>query len=1081
MVIWDYFILSAICIFYSLAQGTNDEEMVDIAAMDTNNTELIKGMPETLRFTLNTMTNRTPIVLNLKRKTSVKENSFVFVVRRDKNGKMVLVKENIPVKRNVGLYQDKKTGAAFTVQCEGLEDGRCNPVLFGSIHIDNVEYDLSEISSADMSAPTTTSPVVRRKRRANKKEDKHKEKQEKKQAKKQSKKERKEQKWNEKQEKKEQKWNEKQEKKAKKKQQKMKRRVYKLTKRRNNKWFEDDLKIFDNTVSNNIIIKKETSRPLGRAMPLRMTENILDISKEKLPVLGRTVVSSSRSRVNVAADDTYNVELLLVIDHSIYMREYNAINDPSVFNKDMEAKSRIRQYFGHTVNGMNLRYDNIETNKFHINVAVSGYIIADKPDIAVWTAKRTAGNPRDLVDSDDALDLLRSWRMEVSQLPEHDHLMLFTAYDLYRYRTTDNKVTGLASFKAMCSASSVSIVEDNGVHGSISTGTHELAHSLGARHDGSGTNICSSSSQYIMAGTGGVTGNGNELNPWKFSPCSIDELYSFLSGLGPGSCLSDEALIYDMDEFNEVTRNEIGQIYDANEQCRQRAGKNSFYGWGGGLGEFTDICTSMACKSETSKNSYLIYTAARGTSCGNQKWCLNGLCSSDRDAPEKDEKCVHGDSQKLFDGQTCPQLISDDPSKCYEKYYREFCCQTCKNIAKPTPGCEFGDKNSFCSTTSKRPHLCYSQRNSEICCDSCQALNTGYQGCEYGDKVHEVVGGTCYKWRCSGNPDYQKSCCQTCGIIPDTPIVPRTTQKPKIVPATTKQTIQPTRPPTPPVQTRPPPPPVQTRPPIKTKPPPPPSRIPTPSGELCVRADGVFRSMTCSVVAKWISDICQVSVLQDACCEPCATRTIANDCQDTDTCSNVKPINCYDNFVRDKCCATCKSFETGDQGCMYGDKSSSCTRYVFLWPDYICSRHPDKCCSSCKNRSQRRATLTILSRRMENNIANVLETPPTKTPFVTSVDINNNIDTSVASIDQPTRGDQIPIKKEKKKKDKGKKQKKGKKKHEKKHKKRKDKKEKESDNFKDKHHKKKGKGKGKGRYRKHWHRKGGKWRRHYHG
>jgi hypothetical protein len=35
---------------------------------------------------------------------------------------------------------------------------------------------------------------------------------------------------------------------------------------------------------------------------------------------------------------------------------------------------------------------------------------------------------------------------------------------------------GLASYKAMCSASSVSVVEDNGVYGSISTGTHELAH-----------------------------------------------------------------------------------------------------------------------------------------------------------------------------------------------------------------------------------------------------------------------------------------------------------------------------------------------------------------------------------------------------------------------------------------------------------------------------------------------------------------------------------------------------------------------------------------------------------------------------
>ncbi|XP_052065348.1 uncharacterized protein LOC127705137 [Mytilus californianus] len=1040
MVFWDYFILSSICIFYSLAQGTNNEEMVDIAAMDTNNTELIKGMPETLRFTLNTMTNRTPIVLNLKRKKSVKENSFVFVVRRDKNGKMVLVKENIPVKRNVGLYQDKKTGAAFTVQCEGLEHGRCNPVLFGSIHIDNVEYDLSEISTADMSSTTTASPVARRKRRAKKQKDKHKKKQDKK-------------------EKKERKWNEKQKKKEEKKQRKMKRRIYKLTKKNKNNWFDDDLKIFDNHVTNNII-RKETSQPLGRAMPLRMTENIVDISKEKLPVLGRTVVSSSRSRVNVAADDTYNVELLLVIDHSIYMREYNAINDPGVFNKDMEAKARIRQYFGHTVNGINLRYDNIETNKFHINVAVSGYIIADKPDIAVWTAKRSAGNPRDLVDSDDALDLLRSWRMEVSQLPEHDHLMLFTAYDLYRYRTADNKVTGLASFRAMCSASSVSIVEDNGVHGSISTGTHELAHSLGARHDGSGTNICSSSSQYIMAGTGGVARNGNELNPWKFSPCSIDELYSFLSGLGPGSCLSDEALIYDMDEFNQVTRNEIGQIYDANEQCRQRAGKDSFYGWGGGLGEFTDICTSMACKSDTSKNSYLIYTAARGTSCGNQKWCLNGLCASDPDAPEKDEKCVHGDSQKLFDGQTCPQLISDDPSKCYEKYYKEFCCQTCKNIAKPIPGCEYGDKNSFCSTTSKRPHLCYSQRNSEICCDSCQSLNTGYQGCEYGDKVHEVLGGTCYKWRCSGNPDYQKSCCQTCGIIPDTPIVPKTTQKPKIVPATTKQPIQPVRP-RPVITTKAPT--VRPRPPIKTRPPP--TTNITPSGELCVRSDGVFRSMTCSVVAKWISDICQVSVLQDACCEPCATRTIASACQDTDTCSNVKAINCYDNFVRERCCATCKSFETGDEGCMYGDKSSSCTRYVFLWPDYICSKHPDKCCSSCKNRSSRRSTVTILSRRMENSIANVLDSPPTKSPFVTSIDSNNNIDASVGLTDQPTRGDQIPIKKEKKKNDKGKNKKW----------------QNENDNFKDKHNdKKKGKGKGKGKHRKHWHRKGGKWR-HYHG
>ena len=47
----------------------------------------------------------------------------------------------------------------------------------------------------------------------------------------------------------------------------------------------------------------------------------------------------------------------------------------------------------------------------------------------------------------------------------------------------------------------------------------------------------------------------------------------------PGNCLTDEALIYDTDEFNKVTSNAVGQVYTPNEQCRQRAGKNSFYGW----------------------------------------------------------------------------------------------------------------------------------------------------------------------------------------------------------------------------------------------------------------------------------------------------------------------------------------------------------------------------------------------------------------------------------------------------------------------------------------------------------------------
>lgn len=72
--------------------------MVDIATVDTNMTDLVKGMPKSLSFTLNAMNANGPIILNLKLKKTINEKSFVYVIRQDKNGAMVLVKENIPVK-----------------------------------------------------------------------------------------------------------------------------------------------------------------------------------------------------------------------------------------------------------------------------------------------------------------------------------------------------------------------------------------------------------------------------------------------------------------------------------------------------------------------------------------------------------------------------------------------------------------------------------------------------------------------------------------------------------------------------------------------------------------------------------------------------------------------------------------------------------------------------------------------------------------------------------------------------------------------------------------------------------------------
>ena len=102
--------------------------------------------------------------------------------------------------------------------------------------------------------------------------------------------------------------------------------------------------------------------------------------------------------------------------------------------------------------------------------------------------------------------------------------------------------------------------------------------------------------------------------------------------------------------------------------------------------------------------------------------------------------------------------------------------------------------------------------------------------------------------------------------------------------------------------------------------------------------------------------------------------------------------------------------------CLYGDRSTTCDRYVFLWPDYVCKRHPDRCCGSCKNKSNQKSTMTILSRRMESNISNTLDNT-SDSPFRNSVkgqsvkvDSKNAVaETSPITSDLPTRGDQVPI------------------------------------------------------------------------
>ncbi|XP_052064693.1 uncharacterized protein LOC127704612 [Mytilus californianus] len=280
------------------------------------------------------------------------------------------------------------------------------------------------------------------------------------------------------------------------------------------------------------------------------------------------------------------------------------------------------------------------------------------------------------------------WRkMMISELPPHDHLMIFTGRDLYTKISRDYSVTGFASLDSVCRQDSVSIIEDRGGFDCIITATHELGHSLGARHDGD-RNICTPQNKFIMTSIGGgdVT-KQTVLNPFRFSECSksyfLDRLQT-LNNQGH-NCLSVRKSYYDPREFAGLTSVATGQLFSPNKQCQMKLGDDSFYGWGGNLGSFKDVCTHMACKSNKSSTSYNLYNAARGTSCGNKKWCINGECTYDQKAPAKDDACIHGDSLRSFAAYySCANMISSDPSKCTDRYYRQFCCESCKQYGLNT-------------------------------------------------------------------------------------------------------------------------------------------------------------------------------------------------------------------------------------------------------------------------------------------------------------------------------------------------------------------------------------------------------------
>ena len=168
--------------------------------------------------------------------------------------------------------------------------------------------------------------------------------------------------------------------------------------------------------------------------------------------------------------------------------------------------------------------------------------------------------------------------------------------------------------------SSVALVEDSGAYSGVVVTAHEIAHLLGAVHDGDaapsylrsspGAKACPWKDGYMMSD---LRRTSRGLN---WSPCSIKQMSYFLK-TSTASCLYNKprSRRHQLQGSTSLP----GTGLSLNAQCQADRGTNACF-------HDSRVCTQLFCYYRKTGSCYASRPAAEGSSCGNNKHCLNGKC-----------------------------------------------------------------------------------------------------------------------------------------------------------------------------------------------------------------------------------------------------------------------------------------------------------------------------------------------------------------------------------------------------------------------------------------------------------------------